>query len=394
MSTRVRELLAAVFLSICATNVAAAQEPTEAASEPEAEEPGFMDQFKDPEDGMFDMSAWLLENIVGFLPVPIIITEPAVDNGIGLAGVFFHEPKADQMKPDADGKIILPNVSAAAAAVTGNESWVVGGGHFRNWGEDHYRYNIMAGYANIYLDWYGGEEYPILGDGVRFNAEGAMLDQEFLARLGDSGWYLGANWMFMNSDVSFQTSLPIDLPPIENTVSGMSAIGHYENLDYRISPRQGFQFRVEAQFNREAIGSDFEFEKYSWKMRQYFELGEKFTLAWRLDGATTEGDVPFYLEPFVELQGIPALRYQGPTAATAEIRGGYDVHSRWTILGFAGAGRTGEKLSDLGSASSRTAFGVGFRYLAAKALGMRIGIDIAEGPEGTYAYLVMGSPWR
>jgi hypothetical protein len=393
MYSRYQKLLASMILGLCTISSAFAQEPAEEVSEAEAEKPSFFAQFKDPVDGKFDMSAWLLENIIGFLPVPIIITEPAVDNGIGVAGVFFHEPKADQMKPDADGKVILPNVSAVAVAVTGNDSWMVGGGHFRNWSRDHYRYSIFGGYANINLDWYGGGDLPILENGVRFNAEGAMLDQEFLFRLGDSDWFLGANWQYMRSDVTFKTSLPITLPTVENSVSGMSAIGVYENLDYRISPRDGFQFRVEAQYNREAIGSDFDFEKYAWQMRQYFELGEKFTLAWRLDGATTSGDVPFYLEPFVEMEGIPAMRYQGPAAATAEIRGGYDVRPRWTLLGFAGAGRAADSLSDLSSATSRTAYGVGFRYLMAKKLGMRVGLDVAEGPEGTYVYIVMGSPW-
>ncbi len=44
----------------------------------------FFDQFKDPEDGWFDGSDWVLNNAVGFMPVPIIITEPAVGEGLGM----------------------------------------------------------------------------------------------------------------------------------------------------------------------------------------------------------------------------------------------------------------------------------------------------------------------
>ena len=394
MFCRLFRLLASLTLIMCAFGSAAAQESTNDVPEAEPEKESFFSQFIDPDDGMIDMSAWLLDNLVGFLPVPIIITEPAVDNGLGAAGVFFHQPKADQMKPDAEGNLILPNVTAVAVAVTGNESWIVGGGHFRNWGKDHYRYNVFGGYANINLDWYGGDRnLPAFENGIRFNAEGAVLDQEFLFRLGESDWFLGADWQFMRSDVTFKTSLPIDLPTVENTVSGLSAVGLYENLDYQISPRNGLNFKLQASANREAIGSDYNFEKYTWKLRQYFEFGEKYTLAWRLDGATTSGDVPFYLEPFVQLQGIPAMRYQGATAATLEVRGGYDLRPRWTVLGFVGAGRTADSVSDLGSATTRTAYGLGFRYLMAKELGMRVGLDVAKGPEGTYAYIVMGSPW-
>jgi hypothetical protein len=393
MRCRQLNLLASLILIISTLNIAAADEIKEEATEAEPEKESFLSQFIDPDDGMLDMSEWLLENIVGFLPVPIIITEPAVDNGLGAAGVFFHQPKADQMKPGVDGRFILPNVSAIAVAVTGNDSMMVGGGHFRNWGKDHYRYNVMGGYANINLDWYGGGDFPELENGLRFNAEGAMLDQEFLFRLGESDWFLGADWQFMKSDVTFKTDLPFDLPTVENTVSGLSAVGLYEKLDYQITPRAGLSLRLQAEANREAFGSDYTFEKYTWKIRQYFEFAEKYTLAWRLDGASTSGEVPFYLEPFVELQGIPAMRYQGATAATLEIRGGYDIRPRWTMQGFVGAGRAANSVSDLSSAKNRNAYGLGFRYLMAKKLGMRVGIDVAKGPDGTYAYIVMGSPW-
>jgi hypothetical protein len=99
------------------------------------------------------------------------------------------------------------------------------------------------------------------------------------------------------------------------------------------------------------------------------------------------------MEPFVDLEGIAAMRYQGPTAATVEIRGGVDVTPRWSVLGFAGAGRAADGLSDLSSADTHSAYGAGFRYLMARRLGMRVGIDVAKGPEETYWYLIVGSAW-
>ena len=89
------------------------------------------------------------------MPVPIIITEPAVGEGLGLALVFFHPPEgysAEQNEnlekevsvdlPELDPgveadpgsvaqtKFVLPDVSAVAAGATNNDSWFVGGGHF------------------------------------------------------------------------------------------------------------------------------------------------------------------------------------------------------------------------------------------------------------------------
>jgi len=355
---------------------------------------GFWAQFKDPVDGKFDISQWLLKNIIGFMPVPIIITQPAVDNGIGMAGVIFHKPKGDQMKRGSGGELILPNITAVGAAYTGNDSWLVGGGHFRNWDADRYRYNIVGGYADMNLDWYGSPDFPLPVKGIGFNIKGAMLQNEFFARLGTGRWYLGGSWVYLDSEVQFQTSLPIDLPTVQDAVSGISAIGLYENIDYRLSPRQGFTTELTATYYGDAIGSDYDFEQYAWLIRQYFQFGERYTLAWRFDGATTSGDVPFYMEPFIQMEGIPALRYQGRAAATAEIRAGYDLTPRWTMQGFVGTGRAADSISDLGSATSETAYGAGIRYLIAKALGMRVGIDVARGPEGTYVYLVVGSAWN
>lgn len=42
----------------------------------------------DPEDSMLDMSQYLQDNPYGFLPVPLVITEPAVGFGGGLFGLF------------------------------------------------------------------------------------------------------------------------------------------------------------------------------------------------------------------------------------------------------------------------------------------------------------------
>jgi hypothetical protein len=46
-----------------------------------AQADGFWSQFTDPDDGRFDASTFLADNAYGFLPMPIIITDPAVDGG-------------------------------------------------------------------------------------------------------------------------------------------------------------------------------------------------------------------------------------------------------------------------------------------------------------------------
>jgi hypothetical protein len=49
---------------------------------------GLLVKLKGPETGQIDITNWLLKG-GGFLPVPIIVTEPAVGFGLGTAPTFF-----------------------------------------------------------------------------------------------------------------------------------------------------------------------------------------------------------------------------------------------------------------------------------------------------------------
>ena len=83
------------------------------------------DTFLDPSDGQLDLSHWLLEK-EGLLPVPVIITEPAIGYGGGMAAIYFHDKIGAK-------KGAPPSVSAIVGAATENGTWFVGGGHMGIW---------------------------------------------------------------------------------------------------------------------------------------------------------------------------------------------------------------------------------------------------------------------
>ena len=403
--TRTITATALIFSLLFSSALYAEADETSNTADAEQQKPGeqdasFWSQLKDKDDGQIDLSEWLLENAYGFLPIPLIITEPAVDNGLGFAGVFFHKPtesdlEARKERGGNENVPLITDISVAAGAYTGNDSWFVGGGHFNTMRKDTLRYSGLIGYADINLDFYGSEgNLPGPVDKVGFNAKGFFTDQKLEFRLGKSNWFAGGEWRYLDTDVSLDTGTIIDdLLTGNQTISGVGLFGHYENVNSRQTPTKGFTTLLSGLWNDEAVGSDFDYEELKWEVRQYLMFGEKWTLAWRLDGATTSGDVPFYLEPSINIEGIALNRYQGPTAATAELRGGYNFTPRWRGIAFAGGGRTAENVSDLGSAPSRTSVGVGFRYMLAKVLGLQVGLDVARGPEDTYVYLVTGSSW-
>ena len=87
----------------------------------------------------------------------------------------------------------------------------------------------------------------------------------------------------------------------------------------------------------------------------------------------------------VYLRGVPAARMQDRRTGVVETELRWNVTPRWALVGFVGTGHAGETAS---------AWGVGFRRLMARRLGIYMGIDIARGPEETAIYIQAGSAWR
>lgn len=69
----------------------------------------------DAEDGMLDMGEYMSDSRYGFLPVPVVITEPAVGYGGGLFGLFYMTP-ANPMKHLAQAGAARHPQSAPLAA--------------------------------------------------------------------------------------------------------------------------------------------------------------------------------------------------------------------------------------------------------------------------------------
>ena len=387
----------------------------------EAESESFWSQFVDPDDGRFDTSRFLADNAYGFLPLPIIITDPAVDGGLGAVGLFFHESEEQKEKRLAalrnaeDGArfLLTPSVSAAAAAVTGNESWFVGGGHMGFFKEGRLRYMGGGGYGDVNLDFFGSGDIRLTRP-VELNTQAASVMQSLKFKVGGSRFFIGPVQRFVSARIEPNGlgDLAGDILPPElqekwqELVRGlltqdvvMSAVGvniEFDSRDNFFSPRAGYRYEIEHLWYRDFLGSDIEYQLTSFSGLNYWNLADRFRVALRVgaDFADTEGLLPPFATPGIELRGLPALRYQGNYVAVAEAEVTWQIDSRWAVLGFAGTGRAANSFADLKDGPSRVTRGGGFRYLIAKRYGFEMGLDIARGPEDTVFYVQGGTAWR
>jgi len=141
-------------------------------------------------------------------------------------------------------------------------------------------------------------------------------------------------------------------------------------------------------------GSDESFQMYRARILAWWPLGSQFVLGTRLDGRAARGDAPFYQLPYIELRGIPALRYQDENTTVVEAELRWNATLRWALVGFAGGGKAWGEEDGFSAADTRVAGGAGVRYLIARRLGLYVGMDYALGPDDDAIYLQVGGAWR
>jgi len=366
-----------------------------------------MDEFIDPEDGMFDVSHWLAER-KGFFPIPFIITEPAVGFGLGAGLLFLHDPLAgktaegetfDPQSVDKQGRLIPPSVSALFGAYTENDTWFVGGAHMGVWKNDNIRYLGALAQASANLKFYGLDGgNGSSSNGLSFNIEPTIFLQQIKFRLSGSDFFAGIEYLLLDSTIQFDflSSLPIELPSLafDSRSASVSLLLDYDSRDTLFTPNSGLSAGIKASFFREAFGSDNEFEKYKVYAKYFTPLTKSLVLGLHGDYETLDGRASFYQYPFVSMRGIPAMRYQGESVAVAETEFRWNFTTRWSLLLFGGVGAT-DSVDFVPRSSDDTVYsrGVGFRYFIARRFGAHAGVDIAKGPEDTALYITFGQAW-
>jgi hypothetical protein len=354
--------------------------------------------FKDQQDGAADASEWLLER-KGFLPIPIVITEPAVGYGLGIALTFFRGSIAEAAaKAKESGHVTPPDIYAVAFAATENGTKFGGAGGMVSFLDDRWRYRGGVGRADVNLDFYGaGGNLGTSDIKIGYNLDGWISSQQVLRRLGESDNFIGARWIYLDLAASFDPVLatPV-LPPrsLSSRSSGLGLAFEHDSRDNIFTPSRGWKGSIDAMFYSPEIGSDNKFESYRAHVFAYLPVGKEFVFGGRLDGRAARGDVPFYQLPYIDLRGIPAARYQDDNVGVAEVELRWNATPRWAFVAFTGAGRAWGTNENFGDSDSVTSWGVGFRYLIARRLGFYMGVDIAKGPEDTAFYIQAGSAWR
>ncbi len=352
--------------------------------------------FRDSLDHAIDISDWLITK-KGFFPMPILVTEPSLGGfGLGIAPIFIspHDPI------ERDGKFypVMPDVTAVAGLYTLNKTWMAGGGRVGMIPKRRLRYKVGAGYVNMNMSYY--HAVPLTGEELRldFNIRAVPLYIYLGKILKNPRFVTAGYYMFAHSDLSLNNNggvLPdgISRKELKSNLAKLGGRLEFDTRDNSFTPNKGIKSYLDGGWSNPVVGSDFKFGMFEWAFYWFAPLHPKWINGFRFDVQQVVGTVPFYFKPFIDMRGVPAERYQGRTTVLMELEERWDCYRRWSVLFYGGLGKGFDSFSEFSSADWAYSYGTGFRYLLARKLQLRTGVDLAMGPEGFTYYLVFGSSW-
>ncbi|ULQ55568.1 BamA/TamA family outer membrane protein [Flavihumibacter rivuli] len=351
---------------------------------------------RDSLDGKLDLSDFIID-AHGFVPVPTIITEPALGGFGGALAAVILKKRPPQVKKDGSLQMTQPDITAAVAGYTANGSWFVGGAQVGTWMRQKIKYRFIAAYADMNLVFY--RNFENIGEReFHFNFEMLPIHLQGIRQIGESKWYVGLQYTFLKTKVGMELqrdSLPEFVKPIEaeNITSLLGATIEYDSRDNIFTPNKGLKAHVHYNLASEIWGSDLDFSRLNGFLFWYLQPRQNWVSGLRVDMEKAFGDPPFYFLPFVMLRGVPAIRYQGETTVVTELEQRLDFNRRWSAVLFGGFGKAFNASGKSGDSPLVWSYGSGFRYLVARKFKVRMGVDVARGPENWAYYIVFGSNW-
>ena len=348
-------------------------------------------RFRDPQDGQIDLGKFLAEPRA-FLPIPLIVTEPAVGYGGGIAGMFVRPRKQAGNEGYA-----RPNMSIVGGIATENGTWAGFAGDSSRWFDDRVQTLAAGGGGKLNLDFYGLGDRASLDQKVSYSLDFALL---FLQ--GDwkpapkSHWSFGLRYVYANVEPTLRDA-PAQFPGLldgeDVKISAPAGVIEFDSRNNLFTPTSGIYAESVYLASSEDLGSTADFQRFQQVVMGWIPFNDQWTLGMRGDYQWASEDTPFFLRPYIKLRGVAAMRYQGDEMASAELEARWQFRGRWSLVGAAGYG-TAHSERELFTATRDVWSGaVGFRYELARLFRMHAGMDVGFSNGEAAVYFQIGNAW-
>ena len=325
---------------------------------------------------------------VQFAAIPVPNYSPSFGWGIGaLVTGFYKIDRGDTLCP--------PSSTGLFGFWTENKSTIYGVWQQIHLDEDRWRGTLVFVKPDINFQFQTDPELPIIGGNwINYTTDNYVF---FVAASREtwSNVYLGLQYRYRESTLSFD--LPIEVPPewLGRTAqySGLGLIGSYDTRNNIFNATEGWLVEFESTFNRDWLGSDFDYEKWGASITEYMGLNPGRVLAWQVSTAFGSGNVPFDDEEIFGVRGLRGYangKYRGKSQVFGQAEYRWNFWGRWGAVGFAGAGWAFDEVSQISADTILPAVGLGVRYMMIKSYQINVGVDVAWGKDDSAFYFRIG----
>ncbi|WP_187272692.1 BamA/TamA family outer membrane protein [Atlantibacter hermannii] len=321
----------------------------------------------------------------GVMPGPFYT--PLLGPGIGAAAV-------GQYRPDVDDKTGLNATLSVSGYVSTTGAFGVTVQNYASFAGDRWRFYLDGSLSDT-PTWYWGQGFTA-GDRndrkQKYTAQLLDLHPMIYRRLAQNvyagiGWWLDAHHAARISDD--------DPPLIASTPQGSSSLSsggsleiNWDDRDFIPNPRTGQYADLRYSHFSPGTGSDTRFEEYQLHYSRYQPLNEKSVLAWEMEGAFTQGEVPWNMLPLLggnhRMRGYYEGRYRDKNVISGQIEYRRDLSWRHGVVGWLGAGTMGPSFSSLNNGRWLPSTGIGYRFAFKPRINVRLDYGIGKGSSGFY----------
>lgn len=327
------------------------------------------------------------------VPVPVIITDQNLGYGGVLALGYVHNRKNTTRKDTP------PTISGIVGGYTSTGTWLAALAHSESFKNDQYRYLGLLAYANVNLDFYQIGSIDLSQNPVSFNMKGWGTLQRLLFRIGNSDFFIGPQYAYGQVETTINSTdknhpLIGDILDRFDKNSVFSSIGLLAQIDSRdntISPNKGLYSGFEIDYDATWLGSSQNFEKFDIYGYAYVPINKWLYSIYHFDYQFVEGDIPFYMKPYLQLRGVPVMKYQGKQTMLLEAQFRGYFYKNWALVAFGGMGKAFDSFSEWNNDKLVVNYGTGFRFDFKKAFGIRVGADFAWTQDDFGWYISIGT---
>lgn len=321
----------------------------------------------------------------GVMPGPFYTPELGLGVGTAVVGMY---------RPDPNDTVSQNSTLTLSGYFSSTGAFGVTMQNYAFFADDRWRF-FLDGSLTDTPTYYWGQGFSAGDKGSKkeqYTAQDLDLHPTLYRRLAPNV-YLGIGWS-LNAQHATQID-DNDPPKINDTAQGASVLSSgssvdlsWDDRDFVPNPRKGQYADLRYTRFTPDVGSDTRFDEYQLHYSRYHSLDDNNVLAWEMDGAFTQGDVPWTMMPLLgsnqRMRGYYEGRYRDKNVFSGQLEYRRKLDWRHGVVGWLGAGTMGPSFHSLDDGRWLPSAGVGYRFEFKPRVNVRLDYGIGKGSSGFY----------